>query len=141
MKKILVVDDVAISLSVTERALKEYYDVVTINSGLRALRYLEDKKPDLILLDIKMEPIDGIQTLKRIREMKKGKDIPVIMLTSRDDSISVMQSTKLNISGYVLKPFKEKDLRERIERVLNEKKSLKARDMRGQIESMLYDNN
>lgn len=137
MKKILVVDDVAISLSVTERALKEYYDVVTINSGLRALRYLEENKPDLILLDIKMEPIDGIQTLKRIREMKKRADIPVIMLTSRDDSISVVESTKLKISGYVLKPFKEKDLRERIERVLNEKKSFKAKDMREGIESML----
>ena len=62
-KKVLVVDDVAISLSVTEQALREHYEVITVNSGGRALRYMKKERPDLILLDIRMDQMDGIETL------------------------------------------------------------------------------
>ncbi|MDE6674202.1 MAG: response regulator [Acetatifactor sp.] len=74
-KKVLVVDDVAISLSVAEQALREDYDVVTANSGSRALRYLRKERPDLILLDIRMDDMDGLQTLKEIRKMDNRADI------------------------------------------------------------------
>lgn len=117
-RKILVVDDVAVSLSITEQALRDYYEVITINSGERALRYLKEEIPDLILLDIGMEPIDGIQTLKEIRRMKSCRDIPVIMLTGRDDKIAVCESSKLGIDSYVLKPFKANDLLERVKKAL-----------------------
>lgn len=117
-RKILVVDDVAVSLSITEQALRDYYEVVTINSGERALRYLEEDKPNLILLDIGMEPMDGIQTLKEIRKMENCQDIPVIMLTGRDDKLSVWESSKLGIDSYVLKPFKANDLLDRVKKAL-----------------------
>lgn len=117
-RKILVVDDVAVSLSITEQALRDYYEVITINSGERALRYLEEEKPNLILLDIGMEPMDGIQTLKEIRKMENCQDIPVIMLTGRDDKISVWESSKLGIDSYVLKPFKANDLLDRVQKAL-----------------------
>lgn len=117
-RKILVVDDVAVSLSITEQALRDYYDVITINSGERALRYLEEDKPNLILLDIGMEPMDGIQTLKEIRKMENCQDIPVIMLTGRDDKLSVWESSKLGIDSYVLKPFKANDLLDRVKKAL-----------------------
>ena len=80
-KLILAVDDAAIILLRITDALEEYYDVVTVNSGVRALRYLEKEKPDLILLDIRMIPKDGYETLKEIRAMEDRADIPVIMLT------------------------------------------------------------
>lgn len=117
-RKILVVDDVAVSLSITEQALRDYYEVITINSGERALRYLEEDKPNLILLDIGMEPMDGIQTLKEIRKMENCQDIPVIMLTGRDDKLSVWESSKLGIDSYVLKPFKANDLLDRVKKAL-----------------------
>ena len=118
-KCILAVDDAAIILLRITDALKEYYDVVTVNSGARALRYLEKKKPDLILLDIRMMPNDGFETLREIRAMEDRADIPVIMLTGLEDRKSVMEGIKLGICDYVLKPFAPDDLLERIQRVFD----------------------
>lgn len=116
--RLLVVDDSAINLASIEMKLKEYYDVVPVNSGNRALRYLKDNKPDLILLDIKMAEKDGIETLKEIRQLSNGRDIPVIMLTAKSDKWSIVESQKLGIYDYVLKPFDTEDLHERIQRAL-----------------------
>lgn len=116
--RLLVVDDSAINLASIEMKLKEYYNVVPVNSGSRAIRYLKDNKPDLILLDIKMAEKDGIETLKEIRQLPNGSDIPVIMLTAKSDKGSIVESQKLGIYGYVLKPFDTEDLHERIQRAL-----------------------
>ena len=117
-KRILAVDDAAIILQRIKDALEKYYHVVTVNSGVRALRYLEREKPDLILLDIRMAPKDGFQTLREIRAMKDRADIPVIMLTGMEDRKSVMEGITLGISDYILKPFSPDDLLLRIRRVL-----------------------
>jgi len=117
-KRILAVDDAVIILRRITDALEEYYDVVTVNSGARALRYLEKEKPDLILLDIRMMPKDGLETLREIRAMEDRADIPVIMLTGVEDKKSVIEGIKLGIRDYILKPFFPEDLLERIQRVL-----------------------
>ena len=117
-KRILAVDDAAIILQRITDALEEYYSVITVNSGVRALKFLEIEKPDLILLDIRMAPKDGFETLREIRSMEGRADIPVIMLTGVEDSNFVMEGFKLGISDYILKPFTPKDLIERISRVL-----------------------
>ena len=117
-KRILAVDDAVIILRKISDALEEYYDVVTVNSGTRALRYLEKEKPDLILLDIRMMPKNGLETLEEIRAMEDRADIPVIMLTGQEDRNSVMEGIKLGISDYVLKPFTPDDLLDRIRRAL-----------------------
>ncbi len=117
-KCILAVDDAAIILSRIWDALRNDYEVTTVNSGVRALKYLEEEKPDLILLDIRMPIKDGIQTLREIRAMEDRGDIPVIMLTGVEDSQSVLESAKLGICDYILKPFHDDDLRNRIQRAL-----------------------
>lgn len=119
-KKVLVVDDVAISLSVTEQALRDYYEVVTVNSGDRALRYLKKDRPDLILLDVRMDRMDGIETLREIRKLENGKDIPVIMLTAQNDKNTVLESAQLGIYDYMLKPFVAQELLTRIRGALQE---------------------
>ena len=81
-KRILAVDDAATILLRITDTLEKYYEVITVNSGVRALRYLERVKPDLILLDIRMTPKNGFETLREIRDMKDRADIPVIMLTA-----------------------------------------------------------
>lgn len=91
-----------------------------MNSGVRALRYLERVKPDLILLDIRMTPKNGFETLREIRDMKDRADIPVIMLTAMEDKDSVMEGITLGISDYILKPFAPDDLLSRIRRVLED---------------------
>lgn len=117
-KRILAIDDAAIILKRITDALEEHYDVVTVNTGARALRYLEREKPDLILLDIRMMPKDGFETLREIRDMEDRADIPVIMLTGVEDKEVVMEGIKLGICDYILKPFFPDDLLERIHRVL-----------------------
>ena len=119
-QQILAVDDNSISLATIEQELEGRFEVIPINSGIRALQYLkkEEQKPDLILLDIQMAIKDGIETLKEIREMKNCQDIPVIMLTSNANKQMVLTSSKLKISDYVLKPFKKRELSERVGAVL-----------------------
>lgn len=115
---VLIVDDSAVNLASAEQKLRDDYEVVTINSGDRALRYLRGNRPDLILLDIKMEGKDGIETLRELRAMENGADIPVIMLTSKSDRESILETTRLGIYDYVLKPFNTQDLHTRIRRAL-----------------------
>lgn len=117
-KRILAVDDAATILLRITDTLDKYYDVVTVNSGVRALRYLEQVKPDLILLDIRMTPKNGFDTLREIRDMPDRADIPVIMLTAMEDKDSVLEGITLGIRDYILKPFAPDDLLNRIRRVL-----------------------
>lgn len=119
-KRILAVDDTAIVLTRICNTLRDEYDVITVNSGVRALKYLELEKPDLILLDIQMAQKDGIETLQEIRTMKERADIPVIMLTGVEDKDIVLKSAKLGICDYILKPFCSEDLLDRIRRVFEQ---------------------
>ena len=118
-KCILAVDDTAIVLTRIADTLRSDYEVITVNSGVRALRYLEQERPDLILLDIEMPQKNGIETLQEIRMMQDRKDIPVIMLTGVEDKDAVLKSVRLGICDYMLKPFSSEDLLKRIRRVLD----------------------
>lgn len=117
-KCVLAVDDVAVILSRITDALGERYNVVTMNSGVRALKYLNENKPDLILLDIRMPDMNGFDILRKLQDRSDRRDIPVIMLTGMEDRNFVMEGFKLGICDYVLKPFVQKDLLERVQRAL-----------------------
>ena len=119
-QRILAVDDAAIILTRITNALQNDYEVITVNSGERALKYLEMEKPDLILLDIQMAQKDGITTLREIRSMRGRSDIPVVMLTGVEDKDMVLESAKLGICDYILKPFYSEDLLKRIQRVFEQ---------------------
>lgn len=119
-KRILAVDDNAIVLTRISNILQNDYDVITVNSGIRALKYLELEKPDLILLDIQMEQKNGIETLQEIRGMDDMADIPVIMLTGVEDKDFVLSSARLGICDYILKPFSSDNLLKRIRRVFEQ---------------------
>lgn len=117
-KCILAVDDAAFILSRITDALVGRYDVIAVNSGARALKYLSKNKPDLILLDIRMPLRDGFEILREIQTMEDRADIPVVMLTGMEDRRYVMESIKLGIRDYVLKPFDPNDLLARVRRIL-----------------------
>lgn len=121
--KILAVDDNSISLAAIELELKEEYEVIPLKSGLRALQYLKRERPDLILLDIQMALKDGIETLREIRKREDCSDIPVIMLTSMRDKSTVVESSKLGIVDYVIKPFDRQELHERVKRALRKERT------------------
>lgn len=119
-KRILAVDDSAIVLNRITDILRNDYEVIPVNSGVRALKYLKEERPDLILLDVRMAQQNGIETLREIRAMGDCKDIPVIMLTGVENRNTVLESSRLGISDYILKPFSSADLFKRIQRVFEQ---------------------
>lgn len=115
--KIMVVDDNTVNLATLEQELKEKYDVIPMLTGRRAIKYLYREKVDLILLDVQMPIMDGVETLKEIRTLDGGVTVPVIFLTARKDAGTVIAGSELGIMDYITKPFDPNDLRNRIEQV------------------------
>ncbi len=119
MKTILIVDDDPINLNLAEFILKSKgneYEVITASSGFSCLSILYKKEVDLVLLDIEMPDMDGVSTLRAMREEKAMKDIPVMFLTSVADKNTVLEAGKLGVAGYIKKPFMPQDLLDRIAR-------------------------
>jgi DNA-binding NtrC family response regulator len=117
--RILVVDDEDALRTVLSTELKgEGYDVETASDGDEAISVVQNKKFDLLLLDIKMPKVDGFEVLKFV---KKGfPAIKVIMLTGFADLKNAIESKKLGAEDFVSKPYDLVDLLTTIERVLSE---------------------
>ncbi|ASU13727.1 DNA-binding response regulator [Lacticaseibacillus paracasei] len=111
-KKILVVDDEKpISDIVKFNLDKEGYDVVTAYDGEEALKKVEADSPDLILLDLMLPKIDGLEVARQIR---KEHDTPIIMLTAKDSEIDKVLGLELGADDYVTKPFSNRELVARV---------------------------
>ena len=104
---IVVVDDDVANLKLAGHILsKSRMRVSALRSGQALLNYIVDNKPDLILLDILMPEMDGFETLKRLRELEKGKEqIPVIFLTANEDEGSELRGLQLGAIKIKKKPF------------------------------------
>lgn len=110
--KILVVDDERLIRNVIREYLEnEKYEVFEAENGFDALRVLETNKVDLIILDIMMPRMDGFETLKEIR---KTKDTPVIMLSAMKEEEDKLSSFNLGVDDYITKPFSPKELVARV---------------------------
>ena len=110
--KILVVDDERLIRNVIREYLEnEKYEVVEAENGFDALRVLETNKVDLIILDIMMPRMDGFETLKEIR---KTKDTPVIMLSAMKEEEDKLSSFNLGVDDYITKPFSVRELVARV---------------------------
>ncbi len=116
--RILAVDDNIVNLATLEQELKDEYEVIPMSSGRRAIKFLYTEKVDLILLDVQMPIMDGIETLREIRTQENGITVPVIMLTAKKDKETVIEGSKLGIMDYIIKPIKSDDLHARIKRAL-----------------------
>lgn len=103
--RILVIDDNPLMLKVIKEHLHEEYDVATAINGKVALRFLESRSVDLILLDYEMPDQDGPAVLEKLRSMEKTKDIPVIFLTGISDKKKITKALIMKPEGYLLKPI------------------------------------
>jgi len=113
---ILLVDDEKRMLDLLDLYLSpKGYHCVKCESGLSAIQYLENNQVDLVLLDIMMPEMDGWETCKRIREFS---NVPIIMVTARDQTTDIVQGLKIGADDYITKPFDESELLARIEAVL-----------------------
>jgi DNA-binding response OmpR family regulator len=116
LKKILLVDDEVRMLDLLALYLSpKEYACIKMSSAADAIHYLETESVDLIILDVMMPDMDGWDACKEIR---KKYNVPIIMLTARNDKIDVVKGLKLGADDYISKPFDEEELTARIEAVL-----------------------
>ncbi len=112
MKKILVVDDEKpISDIVKFNLTKEGYEVHTAYDGEEALEKVTEVEPDLILLDLMLPKMDGLEVA---REVRKNYDMPIIMVTAKDSEIDKVLGLELGADDYVTKPFSNRELIARV---------------------------
>ncbi|MDE7269609.1 MAG: response regulator, partial [Acetatifactor sp.] len=117
-KHILVVDDDPMMLKLIKEHLHEDYDVATAVNGKIALKFLERRTTDLILLDYEMPTENGPAILEKLRAEKSTKDIPVIFLTGVKERDKIHTALSLKPQGYLLKPIDHKKLLEAINKIL-----------------------
>ncbi|MGH6716041.1 MAG: putative bifunctional diguanylate cyclase/phosphodiesterase [Bradyrhizobium sp.] len=103
--RLLIVDDIADNRNILMRRFERRgFDVVEAESGLAAIELMEREPFDLVLLDVMMPGIDGIETLKRIRSRKSASALPVIMVTAKSESANIVDALELGANDYVTKP-------------------------------------
>ncbi|MBF0124750.1 MAG: response regulator [Magnetococcales bacterium] len=109
--KILLVDDVPGNLKILEASISSDYELFMATSGAKALKIVATNPPDLILLDIEMPEMSGLEVLERLRADESTRGIPVVFLTSKDTSEDIVQGLKAGAYYYLTKPFDTEMLR------------------------------
>lgn len=108
-KSILIVDDSQVALlSLCTLMRRMGFGIIPAESGLEAMKLLRLKTPDLVILDVNMPMVDGIKTLKHIKDT--SPNVPVVMLSGIDDNATVAQCKELGCSDYLAKPFNVREL-------------------------------
>jgi two-component system cell cycle response regulator len=134
-QKILTIDDSKTVRMVIRKIFRPFdCEILEAANGVEGLSEASKSQPNLILLDITMPVMDGVETLTRLKADPAVKDIPVIMLTAEGGRDHVLKIAKLGIRDYVVKPFKEDTLAEKVGRVIELKP---AGDGSGRQKSLL----
>jgi signal transduction histidine kinase len=124
---ILVAEDIAKNMEVVCNILRKAgYRPAMAGNGRQALKMVSNVKPDLILLDIMMPEMDGFEACRHLKKDPETKDIPVIFLTAKTDTIDIVKGFKLGAEDYITKPFKGAELLSRIKTHLELKFSREA---------------
>ena len=117
--KVLTVDDSKTIRMIVKKAFKQYdCELFEAENGVEGLAVAAKEKPGLIVLDITMPVMNGIEMLEKLKLEPELKDIPVIMLTAESGKDNVMQIVKLGVKDYMVKPFKGEDLIERVGKII-----------------------
>ena len=121
MYRILVVDDEpAVTDLLAYNLRKAHYEVLTAADGTEALRIAGQAKPDLILLDLMIPEVDGLDVC---RELRKNSTVPIIMITARGEEVDRVVGLELGADDYVTKPFSTREVLARIKAVLRRAQS------------------
>lgn len=121
-KKILAIDDEKSIRFIIENTFNKDFEVTTLSNGMDALFYLQSGNlPDVIICDVEMPVLNGFEFIRRIRESGFFSDIPLIMLSGKEESADKIRCFEMGADDYVLKPFNPKELIVRIKRRLESK--------------------
>ncbi len=116
--KVLIVDDSAVMRKIVERALRqaglEIGEVLEASNGAEALVEVEKGSLDIILSDINMPVMDGLEFLKNLSKVEAGKGVPVVMITIEGSEARVVEALSVGAKGYIRKPFTPEQVKERV---------------------------
>lgn len=130
-EKILLVDDQPKNIQVAGTLLSSAnFDVEIATDGFKALEWLKDGAFDLVLLDVMMPGMDGFETCRRFKQMAGSEDVPVIFLTAKTDTESIVEGFSAGGVDYLTKPFQEEELLVRV------RTHLEMRQMRAKLKDM-----
>ncbi len=131
MKHILVVDDDSMNCALAKHVLCQNYEVSTVFSGEEALEFLEKQVPNLILMDVDMPRMGGIEVARRIKENQDWAKIPIIFITSNSDPATEVECLKLGADDFITKPFVPIVMNSRVSKILE------LQDFRQDLEEQL----
>jgi two-component system chemotaxis response regulator CheY len=116
--KVLIVDDSSVMRKIVERALRqaglELTEVVEASNGAEALAEVQKGSLDMILSDINMPVMDGLEFLKNLANVEAAKGVPVIMITTEGSEARVVEALSAGAKGYLRKPFTPEQVKERV---------------------------
>jgi two-component system, chemotaxis family, chemotaxis protein CheY len=120
--RILIVDDSSVMRKIVERSLRqaglEIDDVVEAGNGIEALAAVREAPFDLILSDINMPAMDGIEFLRQLVTVESAKGTPVVMVTTEGSESRVVEALAIGAKGYIRKPFTPDQIKERVSPLL-----------------------
>jgi len=120
-KKILIIDDLGSLRYILSYDLKKAgYEAIEASSAEEGLKLAVSESPDLIIMDMMMPGLDGIQATKLLKKDEKTKDIPIIMLTARSSREDVIDAVSSGISHYIVKPYKFEKMYSKIVELIGE---------------------
>jgi CheY-like chemotaxis protein len=117
-KKILLVDDTLTVLTLEQVLLGPEYEFATAKNGADAIRAAGEHRPDLILMDINMPVMDGVESLRCLKADAATAAIPVVMVTTRSEAENQARCQELGCAGFLTKPLDRDRLQEMVRRVL-----------------------
>ncbi len=124
-QKIMIVDDEMATLLPLKRSLEsEDYIVIEAYDGYEAIKKAKTEMPELIILDIMLPGMDGIETCSQLKKDVLTEKIPIIMLTAKDEVRHIVKGLEIGADDYVTKPFNLNELKARIKSVLRRSKEI-----------------
>jgi CheY-like chemotaxis protein len=138
---ILCVDDEPVNLTIMEELLQDNYELITVNSGESCLQQVEIQKPDLILLDVNMPEIDGLETCARLKADAKTAEIPIIFVSALASQAELMAGYEAGGDDYITKPFSEEILQKKLQIVFaSQQRKQELKQISDQAVEALRDN-
>ena len=131
MERVLIVDDDPdilrlVGYNMTQAA----FDVVTASTGRKALEIVQKQPPDLIILDLMLPDVDGMEVCRTLRQHDSSRRIPIIMLTARSEEIDRVIGFELGADDYVMKPFSPRELVLRVKAIFRRTKEKRSEMLR-----------
>jgi len=119
VKKILIVDDKREVVELVTATLEgEGYQIISASDGREALEKIGKEKPDLVLLDVVMPKMNGLEVLAKVKKDPQTKDVPIIMLTAKGQQLDKDKGMRLGAEDYIIKPFSPSHLLRKIEEIM-----------------------